>query len=58
MESFRTIFFPRYTEKKDDRTKRCDSARNVESNCDRYKQSFVGRDADKPQIVRIYGRSL
>lgn len=59
MESFRTIFFPKLHEKREDRTKRaCDSARSAESNYDRYKRSSATPDAGKPLIVRISDPSL
>lgn len=53
MENFRTIFFPQYPEKKDDRTKRCDSVPNAESRYDHYRTNFVARGADKQLIGKI-----
>jgi len=59
MESFRTIFFLRYPEKKDDRTKsRCDSASDAESRYDRYRFNFVDRDADRLRTARLSDPSL
>jgi hypothetical protein len=59
MESFRTIFFPQYPEKREDRTKsKCDSVPSVGSNYDRYKRNFAAPDAVKLQIVRISDPSL
>lgn len=56
MESFRTVFFPKVS----DRTKvekKCDSAPSVGSNYDRYKRSSVARDADKLSSVKTSGQS-
>jgi hypothetical protein len=59
MESFRTIFFPQYPEKRNDRTKaKCDSVPSAESRYDHYKRSSAAPDASKLQIVRIYDPSL
>lgn len=50
MESFRTLFFPRYPEKKADRTKTpCESANNAGSNFDRYKIGSAAQDAPRRQ---------
>lgn len=58
MDSFRTIFFPRYPEKRDDRTKaKCDSANSADSNYDRYKRNFVDRDANRRQIAMTSDQS-
>lgn len=53
MENFRTLFFPQYPEKKDDRTKRCDSVPSAESRYDHYKRNFADRDANRLQSERI-----
>lgn len=54
MENFRTLFFPRYSEKKDDRTKsKCDSATNAETRYERYKQNFAAPDVGRLRIERI-----